>query len=166
MERKIVYPLDQVLSVKQKRLEEAEREVSKRKKALEEEEKRLEKCNKERQKVLDHYNEKKAQLIEKLDTGTTPNEIKWINRYLDVVKDKLTEEDKKVNAQKEQVDRANMELQKAKSMWKQRFKELEKMETHKEHWLKDAKMELHKEITKEQDELGSIMFISKRARGN
>lgn len=155
------YPLQQVMAIKKRRIEEAEKNVREKQKALEAEQEKLKAREAERDKVKKHYQDKLLQLRQEFDQGTTSDKIDQIKKYLKVVQERLAAEEKKVKDQQQQVDVAEKNLQLAKQQLKEREKELDKIETHKKEWTKETKKELQILETREEDELGSTMFLSK-----
>ncbi len=155
------YPLGQVLEVKKKRVEDAELVVKEKQKALEIEKEKLAKREEERDKVKHHYEDKLLQLRHEYDTGTTSNKIDQAKVYIKVVQERLKVEEKKVKDQQAQVEVAEKNLELAKSQLKQRQKEQDKIEMHKKEWIKDTLKELAVLETREEDEVGSLMFLSK-----
>ena len=158
--KKIVYPLEQVLDVKQKRVDDAERELEKKRRELETEKEKLEACKKERQVVQDHLDEQYINYNEVISATTTSDKIVTLRKYIETVISKLKIEDNKVQTQEREVRNAEIAVTEAKKNWRLRRKELDKMETHKEHWLEEANFEHQRELAKELDELGSIMFLN------
>jgi hypothetical protein len=155
------YPLAEVLEVKKKRVDDAEQVVKEKIKALEAEQEKLKKREEERDKVKHHYEDKLLQLRHEYDTGTTSRKIDQAKVYIKVVQERLKVEDKKVKDQQAQVEVAEKNLELAKSQLRQRQKEQDKIETHKKEWIKDTLKELAIIETREEDELGSTMFLSK-----
>lgn len=161
---KLAYPLEEVLSVKKRRVEKAEKEVLRKEQELQKEKDTLVEVEAARDKVRDHRDAKMTQMLKALDEGTTSPEVLQMRGYIKVVKVKLAEEEQKVKAQEEQVDIAKKNLEVAKQELAMRRKEVEKIEQHKEIWLKEAKKELEIEEGREQDEMGSVMFLTRRLR--
>lgn len=155
------YPLRQVLEVKKKRVEDAEVVVKEKIKALEVEKEKLKQREEERNKVKSHYEDKMLQLRHEYDTGTTSTKIDQAKVYIKVVQERLKVEEKKVKDQQAQVEVAEKNLELAKNNLKQRQKEQDKIETHKQEWIKETLKELAVIETREEDELGSTMFLSK-----
>lgn len=155
------YPLRQVIEIKKKRIEDAEKNVREKQKALEQEQEKLKAAEAERDKVKNHYNDKLKQLRTELDEGTTSDKIDIIKKYLKVVQERLAGEEKKVKDQKGQVDLAEKNLEMAKVQLKAREKELDKIEMHKKEWTKETMKELQILETREEDEIGSTMFLSR-----
>lgn len=155
-----IYPLEQVLGVKEKRADEAQRLVVEKKKILEREEEKLKRVQAERDEVKRHYKDKLEQLRGALDEGETTDKIQMMRQYLQVVEEKLALHEDKVKKQKLEVDQAKKALEEAKEQWRRRMREVDKIKEHRKQWLAEAKKELEREEAKEQDELGSVMFMS------
>ncbi len=155
------YPLGQVLEVKIKRVEDAEAVVKEKKEALLAEQEKLKKREEERDKVKHHYEDKLLQLRHEYDTGTTSTKIDQAKVYIKVVQERLVVEEKKVKDQKAQVELAEKNLDLAKNQLKQRQKEQDKIEIHKKEWIKETLKELAVMETREEDEVGSTIFLSK-----
>ncbi len=155
------YPLGQVLEVKKKRVADAEQVVKEKMQALEVEKEKLKKREEERDKVKSHYEDKVLQLRHEYDTGTTSTKIDQAKVYIKVVQERLKVEEKKVKDQQAQVETAEKNLELAKNQLKQRQREQDKIEMHKKEWIKDTLKELAIIETREEDELGSTMFLSK-----
>ncbi len=158
------YPLHQVLEVKKRRVEEAEKVVKEKEKLLEAEKEKLKQREAERDKVKDHYKAKVQQLRDEIDHGTNTAKIEQSRLYIKVVQERLAIEEKKVKDQMQQVDLAERNLQIAKNQLKDRQHEQEKIEIHKKEWTKDTKKELAIEESRFEDDLGSTMFLSKMVR--
>lgn len=155
------YPLGQVLEVKKKRVTDAEQVVKEKQSALEIEKDKLKKREEERDVVKHHYEDKLLQLRHEYDTGTTSRKIDQAKLYIKVVQDRLKVEEKKVADQKAQVEVAEKNLELAKNQLRQRQKEQDKIEVHKKEWIKETLVELAVIETRAEDELGSLMFLSK-----
>ncbi len=160
-----IYPLEQVLSVKRKRVESAEEVVKEKRKALEAEQTKLKKIEAERDTVKNHYQSKLQQMREELDKETTSDKIQQMKAYLKVVKERLKTEEKKVDDQKEQVKLAEKNLEVAKMELKQRRLEVDKMVSHKEDWIKEMRKEEEIRLGREQDELGNVMHLIHKRTG-
>ncbi|MBS4168168.1 type III secretion T3S chaperone [Parachlamydia sp. AcF125] len=156
---KVVYPLQQVLQVKEKRVEEAERIVADKQAALQKEKEILAKREEERDKVLTHMKAKMEQLRYEMDHGTTSPKIQQMRVYIKVVQERLKVEEKKVADQKEQVAVAEKNLENAKAELKRKRQEVDKLMTHRKDWLLELKKEEEIVEGREQDELGSVMYM-------
>jgi len=155
------YPLLEVLDVKRRRVEDAEREVKEKEKALELEKEKLKEREKERDKVLQHYYDKLKQLRTELEQGTTSNKIDQSKVYIKVVQENLKIEEKKVEEQKKQVNVAEKNVEVAKAQLKARIREEDKIKTHREYWEKEMLREIAIEEERQEDEIGSTMFLSR-----
>jgi hypothetical protein len=151
------YPLKQVIEVKQRRVDNAEKVVLEKKQLLEKEQKKLAELEAERDRVKEHKLEKLKQLRETMDEETTTDKIQQMKAYLKVVDEKLKVEEKKVKDQKAQVDLAEKALAEAKKELHQKRQDLEKIVTHRKGWEKEVENELRLKEATEEDEIGSII---------
>jgi hypothetical protein len=156
--KKIVYPLEDVLKVKERRVEEAEKQLRLRQQELDKEIAKLKEREKERDLVKTHYQDKLTQIRGELDRGTTSPKIRQMKDYLKVVKDKLVIEEKKVKDQEALVAIAKKNVEAAKRELDLKRKEVDKLKEHKTDWLKGIKREIELEEAKDQDELGNISY--------
>ncbi len=161
---KIKYPLEQVLEIKIRRVNQAEKVVQEKKEILEKEQKKLRGYQEAYQKVEDHHKVKIDQLREALDAGSPSHKIEQIRVYIKEVKDKMYEEKRKVERQEKQVERATKELEAAQKVLKERRLEVDKLETHKGDWSAKELKELRRLEAKEQDEIGSLVFLSNKRK--
>ena len=157
---KLEYPLEEILSIKRKRVDEALEELKRKELAHQHEKEILAQKEAERDKVLNHRNDKLQQLRDTLDHETRSTKVQQMKAYLKIVKEKLIVEEKKVEDQKEQVEIARTNVEIAKEELRLRRKEVDKLEKHREEWFKKAKKEQAIAEEKEMDEMGSIMFLS------
>lgn len=157
MTSKQVYPLAQIIEVKQKRVEDAEKVVKEKQLALDSENKKLEEIEIEHKKVKDHKVDKLQQLRDTMDEGTTSPKIQQMKVYLKVVDEKLKIEDKKRNDQKEKVKIAEKNLNEAKLDLHRKRQEVDKFLMHKKDWEKEMRREFEIIEGREQDELGTII---------
>jgi hypothetical protein len=158
------YPLEQVLGVKKDRVKRAEKVLAEKKRALEIEEEKLKKVEASRDKVLHHHNDKLAQLRRKFDEGSTSPEIQTMKIYLKVVKENLHKEEENVKKQKEQVRIAAHNVEEAQKDLRKKRKETEKLEMHKEEWLKGEMKELIRKEESYQNEVGTTIFETQKRK--
>lgn len=158
----IVYPLEEVLDVKRRRVEEAEKQLSKKIAALEVEQKKLEECQEARDKVKNHLIDKMVKLRKILDEGTTSPKIEEMKVYIKVVKERLQTEEKKVEEQKKQVATAEKNVEIAREELKRKRQEVDKLEMHRVDWWKEMNKELEILEGREQDEMGSVIFMLRK----
>lgn len=162
---RLLYPLEQVLEIKKRRVEDAERAVKAAQKELEKEQETLKQRERERDVVLKHRNEKLAQIRAEMDLvgeTTTSQKIQQMKDYLKVVAKKLEAEEKKVEEQKEKVRQAQEKLDAAKEYLRLKNLEVDKLNIHKKDWTEEVKLELQLEEDREQDEIGGITYLTRR----
>lgn len=153
-----VYPLKQVVEVKQRRVEEAEKVVKEKQAALEKEQDILKQKEAERDKAKKHSDDKLKQMREEMDRGTTSPKIQQMRAYLKVTKERVAIEEKKVKDQKVQVETAQKNLEAAKDNLKIKRQEVDKLLTHRKDWMKEMQKEQEIIEGREQDEIGSTLF--------
>ena len=158
MKKKESYPLNQVLDVKVRRVEEAERVLIEKRRLLQIEQENLKKVEAARDKVKEHRIAKLNQLREELDHGTTSDKVQQMKIYLKTVDEKLKVEEKKVKDQKIKVDAAQKEVDEAKHQLNVKRQEVDKLQTHKVRWEKEKRKELELLEEKEMDEIGQIVY--------
>lgn len=158
------YPLEQLAIIKQKKLDEAEQLLRDKRAALLVEEKKLTKVEKERDEVKKHKLDKLTQLRSAMDEGERADKIEQGRHYLKLVDEKLILAEKKVEAQKEQVKKAQHAVETARLEMIKRQKAVEKFKEHKELWKKEMRQEQEKKEGAEADEMGTSQFISRRKR--
>lgn len=157
------YPLDQLVAIKQKRLEEAEKVLAEKKNILAHEEQKLAALEKKRDAVKEHYKAKLAQLREKLDVGTGTEKIQQMKQYLKLVSEELKVEQQKVEAQMKVVASAQVQVDLARQDLFKKQKDVEKLKIHHKEWQKEAhRIEEQKEAVF-NDESGSTMHTMKKA---
>lgn len=161
---KVVYPLGQVLEVKLRRVEEAERVLREKLEELKKEQEKLKEREAERDKVLNHYKDKLQQMRHQMDEETTSPKIQQMKAYLKIVKDKLVVEEKKVKEQQEKVKVAEKNVVDAREDLNRKQHEVDKLMTHRGEWEKALRKELELVDEREQDEIGNIIFSLQRLK--
>lgn len=157
------YPLAQVLDIKKRRVDEAEKVVREKIKLLEREKEKLVEAEKQRDKAKEHQQAKLQQLRDYIDTdGMNPDKVLQMKAYLEIVKEKLAAEEQKVLKQKENVQTAEKNLEEAREQKRQREFEVDKIKMHREEWEKEARKEIEMKELSEMDELGNLMFLKKQ----
>lgn len=163
---KIVYPLEQVLDIKKRRVEEAQRFLQQKQEELKQEEEKLKQCERERDKVLEHKQDKLQQIRDEMEAETTTSaKIDQMKVYLKVVEEKLEAEEKKVEQQKEQVKLAEEQVENARQDLRMKQLEVDKLELHKKDWIKEVKEEIRIEEGREMDEVGNTIYQSRKRAG-
>ncbi len=159
-----IYPLKQVLEVKHKRVEDAEKVVKEKIELLKKEQEKLEQRKAEREKVRQHHAAKLFQLREEMDHGTTSPKIQQMKAYLKVVQERLKVEDKKVKDQQDQVDIAEKNLELARQDLARKRQEVDKLVTHQIDWEKEVNKEMEVIEGREMDELGNVIFLTNKRK--
>lgn len=162
--RSPIYPLQQILQVKEKRVSDAEKVVNQRKLELEKQETVLKEKQAARDKVKLHYDDKLKQLREIIET-TSPK-IQQMTSYTKVVKENLSSENKKVDDQMKIVKNAEQLLDTAKIDLKQRRIEVDKIDTHRKEWTSEERKKEEKKIEAEQEEIGSVIHQRNKKSAN
>jgi hypothetical protein len=157
------YPLEQVILIKQKRLEEAEKVLQEKKELLIKEEQKMKKVEQERDIVKDHKNDKLTQLRHELDTGSSSLKIQQMRLYLKEVDEKLKAKELKVIEQQKHVEAAIKAVEAARDDMLKKRLSTEKMDMHKEEWKKEQKVFVKQKEASEADEIGTIIFTRKKS---
>jgi flagellar export protein FliJ len=159
------YPLAQLLDIKKKRVEEAEKVLQERRKVLEAEQQKLQQLMAQRDRTAAHYKEKLHELREGIDQGVVSQEkIAHVQDYLKEVKEKLRQEEEKVVAQTRQRDAAQKAVDEALEVLRRRRVEVEKLELHRGEWQKGVSKEELRLEGIEIDDLGTAMFNVRRSQ--
>lgn len=152
------YPLEQLVLIKTKRLEEAQKKLKEKKALLEKEQLKLKKLEEESQKVFDHKMEKIKQLDEEINAGTTSHKIEIASKYLKVVEEDLNQKKRKVLDQDKVVKTAFSAVEMARMEMLKKQQDLEKLEIHRAEWKKGVLKELEHKQEQEGEEMGSAKF--------
>ncbi len=153
------YPLEQLVIIKQKRLEEAERELRDKKELLAQAEEKLEKVKAARDQVLNHKDDKIEQLRAGLDEGVPANKVEEMRNYLKVVEEDLQKKEKQVELQEKKVVEAEEAVEEARQMMIKRQKAVEKLSQHYKEWQKEMQIEEEREEGILGDEMGTARYI-------
>lgn len=154
------YPLEQLVLIKKRRLEEAEKKLKEKRAILEKEQIKLKKLEADCQTVHDHKKEKIKQLDEELDQGTHSHKLDIANKYLKIVQEDLTLKKKKVTDQDKVVKTASTQVDLARQDMLKKQQDVEKLEIHHDEWKKEVLKEIEHKEAIEGDEIGSAKHIS------
>ncbi len=161
------YPLKQVLEVKLKRQEEAERIAQEKRVALEAEQKKLRDAEAKRNEAMNLYKDKLTQLRKALDEGgVNSSEILQMKEFLKICKERVAKEEALVKEQKAKVDQAQEALNAALVVVKQRRLEVDKINIHKEEWTKETVKEERRQEEKTEEDIGTTMYYGKEKDKN
>ncbi|MGC1877749.1 MAG: type III secretion T3S chaperone [Rhabdochlamydiaceae bacterium] len=161
-ESSLNYPLEQITVIKQKKLDEAEKVLREKKKALEREQEKLISVEKERNEVKDHRFAKLTQLREKMDEGAPSDKIQQMRYYLKVVDEKLKAKELKVKEQQKVVEAAKQQVEIARTDLIKKQQDVEKMATHRKEWEKEMKAVAEQKEGVETDEMGAVLHQRRR----
>lgn len=160
MTASIAYPLEQIIKVKEKRVADQEKVVRAKQEALEKEKEKLLEREKMRDAAKQHERDKLTQLRAELDSNTTTAKVQQMKSYMNVAKEKVKVEEKKVKEQETQVDLAKKALEAAIEDLKLKRQQVDKMLDHKKSWKKEMQKELEIVEARDQDELGSTTYLN------
>ncbi|MBS0626180.1 MAG: type III secretion T3S chaperone [Verrucomicrobia bacterium] len=174
MNNPLNYPLEQLVTIKKNRFDQAVKILEEKKALLDKANAKLYDLTRERDETLQHKVAKLNQLRSELDAGTTTDKIQQMKAYLKIVDEKLAEREKKVADQKKVVEAAEKQVEVATEEMYQRKKDLEKLEIHKKEWEKEVKYWTEQKESLEQDDQGSATYnlrkkeaeMRKKAREN
>lgn len=158
----LTYPLEQMITIKKNRFDQAVKILEEKKALLAKAEEKLKKVAEERDEVLKHKTEKLNQLRAALDEGTTTDKIQQMKAYMKVVDGKLAEKEKKVTDEKRNVDLAKKQVDLATADMFQKKKDLEKLEMHRAEWEKEVHYWTERKEAIEHDEQGSATYTQRK----
>lgn len=158
------YPLEQLVAIKQKRQEEAEKVLREKKIILEQEEKKLKDLENQRDEIKKHKEDKLLQLRMSYDEGTSSDKILQMQKYIKIVQEKLVVREKKVQDQKRVVETAQKNVDAAKLDLQKKQQDVEKIDLHKKEWKKEVKKEEVRQDAIQTDELGSQVHTLKKSQ--
>lgn len=158
------YPLKEVLLIKNRKLDEAEKVLKEKKLLLAKEEEKLTACQKEFDSAKKIRDAKLQQLRDTLDAGSTTDKIQQMKQYLKIVEEKMMQKEQKLKEQKKQVEIAKNNVEAARLDYLDKQKDVEKIKLHHTEWSKDLeKEELRKEAIVEE-EIGTSGFVKKKQK--
>lgn len=156
----MTYPLEQIIKVKERRVTEAEKFVQLKKDALQKEKDKLVERERDRDAAKQHEKDKLQQLRAELDSNTTTAKVQQMKSYMNVAKEKVRVEEKKVKDQQTLVEQAQKALDLAIEDLRAKRQQVDKMYDHKKSWKKEMAIEMEVIEAREQDELGTTMFLN------
>lgn len=151
------YPLQQLLDIKEKRVEDAERELHLKKVALEKEEEKLRKCLEKEKQAQDTYDEQLEAFYTDFQQGTNSDKIKQRKDHLKGLLEKVKLEKEHTAKQEKVRDAAAEEKEEAKRILDERRIDLEKLTEHKKAWVRTDLEEKERLHIIEHDELGAML---------
>jgi flagellar biosynthesis chaperone FliJ len=158
----LTYPLEQLLSIKKNRLDQAIKILDEKKLLLQKAQEQLKAVTQQRDQVRAHKVAKLQQLRETLDEGASTDKIQQMKAYLKLVDGQLAEKEKKVQEQQKQVTLAQKQVDLAAEEVRQKRIDLEKLTLHKEEWSKEVRTWIERKEEVEHDEQGIISHMRKK----
>jgi hypothetical protein len=156
------YPLQQLVLIKKNRFDQAVKILEEKRELLSKAHEAFHKVAMERDKVLQHKQDKLTQLRAALDEGTTSDKIQQMKVYLKIVDEKLVVAQKKVLDAQAKVDLAQKQVDIATQEVFQRKKDVEKLEMHKLEWEKEMQYVILQKEATEHDEQGSSTHTTRK----
>lgn len=156
------YPLHQLVLIKKRRLEEAEKVLKLKRQELIKEEEKLKKVEEERDKTLKHFEEKTDQLKQLQASLTSAEKIENQKRYIQTVQIELDEKQAKVKEQKLEVKKAEDAVETARLLMLKKQQEVEKLRLHEKSWKKEIRIEELRKEGIETDDIGTASFVKKQ----
>lgn len=156
------YPLHQIVMIKKRRLEEAERFLKQKKEELIKEEEKLVKVKEERDLTLKHFEEKHDQLKSVQSQPALADEIESIKLYIKTVQVELEEKQEKVKNQQAEVAKAEEAVKAARANMLKKQQEVEKLRLHEKSWKQEIRLEELRKEGIETDDLGTTSFSQKK----
>lgn len=158
------YPLQQLLEIKEKRVEDAERILHEKKEALAREEEKLQKCIERERLAQKTYDEQLDTFYNDFAGGTQSHKIKQRKEHLKTLLEQVKIEKEKTKKQREIRNKAEQEKDEAKAILDQRRIDLDKIEEHKKAWTKGDLEEKERLHIIEHDELGAMIHSRRKKR--
>ena len=155
-------PLNKSQSSSKKNSTKRKKYFERKKKALEREQEKLISVEKERNEVKDHRFAKLTQLREKMDEGAPSDKIQQMRYYLKVVDEKLKAKELKVKEQQKVVEAAKQQVEIARTDLIKKQQDVEKMATHRKEWEKEMKAVAEQKEGVETDEMGAVLHQRRR----
>jgi flagellar biosynthesis chaperone FliJ len=162
----LTYPLEQLMTIKKNRFDQAVKLLEEKKKLLEQAHARLHAAMQERDEVSKHKTDKIDQMRQALDAGVSSTKIQQMKVYVKVVQEQLDTKEKVVIQKQQEVNTAQQQVDLATQELFQRKKDLEKLEIHKAEWEKQVRVWTERKEGLEGDELGSAAFARKNQSKN
>jgi flagellar export protein FliJ len=156
------YPLVEVIRIKKRRLDEAEKVLREKKEHLDKEKQKLEQCQKEydtAKQIFDNYLQK---LREAMDQGDPTSKIEQHKIHLKDLKERFLVAQKKLEAQKKAVKLAEEAVEIARADYQLKEKELEKLHIHKSEWLQAMNLEVQRKEDVAMDDISTSSFSRKK----
>ncbi len=153
------YRLQALLEIRERAEKEAKDAFAAAMNQLREEEQLLKDFEDELQRMIEDRHRRREEYAQKLASG----EMKITDqsnayRYIDRLKEKETEQQGKIDGQRENVREAEKALKRAQDLLIQASQDLKALEKHRENWLKKLKKERQLKEEDNMDEIAQVMY--------
>lgn len=165
MPKKQKYRLQVLLVIKERAKRAAEVELARAIKRLEEERKKLEKLEIEKKKIEERIKKEKQDMRTNIVGGDALMKDPQMRlNFIRKLTEDLEEMERKIEDQKQEIKRAEKNVQRCRSNYILAAQELNMMEKHKELWEKKIRHELSMEESKLMNELGNVIHQMNKMR--
>lgn len=156
------YPLIEVIRIKKRRLDEAEKALREKKEILAKEQEKLKACQKELDEAKTKFDTYLQKLRDAMDQGEPSSKIDQHKMHLKDLKDHFLICQKKLDNQKKVVKSAEDAVEVARLDYQQKEKELEKLNIHKAEWMQAMKLEEVRQEEIKMDEISTSAHARKK----
>ncbi|MBI2377905.1 MAG: flagellar assembly protein FliH [Deltaproteobacteria bacterium] len=157
------YRLQVLLEMRQRAEEDAKTAFAEAQKALRLEEKKLQEEEELLERMIADRKRRREEYSRKLASGEMKvTDQSSANRFLERMKEKEAEQKDRIEAQREQVRRAEKEVKKAQDALIEATQELKALQKHKENWETQIKKEMAAKEEDNLDEIGQVIFNQRR----
>lgn len=156
------YPLIEVIRIKKKRLDEAEKALRDKKEILAKEQEKLNSIQKELDQAKNKFDTYLQKLREAMDQGEPSSKIDQHKLHLKDLKELFLSCQKKLDSQKKVVKSAEDAVELARLDYQQKEKELEKLSIHKKEWKQAVTLEEVRQEELKMDEISTSAHARKK----
>jgi len=161
--KKDKYRLQALLTIKERLKNRAEIVLAKAINQLEKEKKKLKKLEEEKEKIIQKQKDIRREFHEKVCTGISQaKESHVFVNFVRKLKDDQADKEREILQQKEVIEDAEVQVQRARRQYVDAAKEHRIMEKHKELWKKKVMAEMNRIEEREMDELGHVVHQMRR----
>lgn len=156
------YPLVEVIRIKKRRLDDAEKVLREKKAILEKEQEKLAQLQKELDTAKEKFDTYLQKLRQAMDEGAPSSKIDQHKLHLKDLKELYLLCQKKLDNQKKVVKSAEDAVEIARQDYQQKEKELEKLNIHKSEWVQAMKLEESRQEDIKMDEISTSAHARKK----
>jgi flagellar export protein FliJ len=157
------YRLQALYDIKERAEEAAKDRFAKAQLALREQERLLQEYKDELERMIEDRKRRREDYSQKLASGEMKiTDQSGAQRYIERLKEKEKEQEFKIEAQRENVRNAEKDVKRAQDALIVATQDLKALQKHKEKWLEAVKKERQQKEEDNLDEIGQVIFNSKR----